>query len=72
MARLQFHNGETLHHFSGYGDGHLPVNTVIQQIQSNVNFINVKKNIMNCEILVIDEIGLISAKMFDAVELICR
>lgn len=72
MACLQFHNGETLHHFTGYGDGHLPVTDIIAKLQSNLYYKPVKDNIRKCEVLIIDEIGLISAKMFEAVELICR
>lgn len=72
MARMQFQHGETLHHFTGYGDGHLSVQEVIDMLQHNPNYSAVKEKICKCEILIIDEIGLISAKMFAAVEMITR
>lgn len=72
MSRLQFPNGDTLHHWSGYGDGHLDLNTIIGRINLNPAYKTLKENILKAEILIIDEIGLISAKMIDTVEQICR
>ena len=72
MARLQFTNAKTLHSWSGYGDGTLPVDTIIQRIAVNPAYETVKKNIISCDTLIIDEIGLISEKMFTSVEKICR
>lgn len=72
MSRLQFHNGDTLHHWSGYGDGHLDTQTIIGRILFNPAYKTLKENINNTEILIIDEIGLISEKMLKSVEEICR
>lgn len=72
MSRLQFHGGQTLHAWSGYGDGHLDYNTIIQRIDTNAAYSTLKRNITECDLLIIDEIGQISAKMLDSVEIICR
>ena len=34
MARLQFQNAMTIHHWSRYGDGHIPVDTLIEHIMT--------------------------------------
>lgn len=72
MARLQFNSGDTLHHWSGYGDGHLDTNTIIGRIKLNPSYTSLKENMLDTDVLIIDEIGLISAKMLDTVEQICR
>ena len=72
MSQLQFFNGQTIHHWSGYGDGHTDVNTLIDRIRNHGAYRNVKMNILLCDCQVIDEIGLISQKLFKIIELICR
>ena len=72
MSRLQFVNGQTIHHWSGYGDGHTDVNALVERIRNHGAYKNVKMNILLCDCLVIDEIGLISQKLFEIIELICR
>lgn len=72
MSRLQFFHGDTLHHWSGYGDGHLDINTIIGRINLNPAYKELKQKIVAADILIIDEIGLISRKMLDTVEQICR
>ena len=72
MSRLQFVNGQTIHSWSGYGDDHTDLNKLIERIKSHGSYRNVKLNILKCDYLVIDEIGLISQKTFQAIEFICR
>ena len=72
IARLQFVNGQTLHHWSGYGDGHVDINILIERITTSASYANISNNINNCEALIIDEIGMISSKTLECVELICR
>ena len=68
MARLQFSNAKTLHAWSGYGDGSVDVDTLIQRIAINPAYQSVRQNILSCDTLIIDEIGMISEKMFTSVE----
>ena len=72
IARLHFHNGQTLHHWSAYGDGHLHVDQLIQDITLSNIYEKQRECIKKCDCLIIDEIGMISGKMFSEVELICR
>ena len=72
MASLQFVNSQTVHSWSGIGDSHLPRTKIIQNIMQNNSWMNVYENIKETDILIIDEIGMMSAKIFDDVEYICR
>ena len=72
MARLQFIDGKTLHSWSGYGDGHVPVEEIIQEIKISALYQETKQNIIRSDVLIIDEIGMISAHILDTVEKICR
>ena len=72
IARLHFKDGHTLHHWSGYGDGHLNVDQLVQEISVSNIYEKQRQEIKQCDTLIIDEIGMISEKMFSEVELICR
>ena len=72
MARLQYIKAMTIHHWSGYADGHLSADRLIALILTNPGYAATKQWIIECDVLVIDEVGLLSAKAFDAIELICR
>ena len=64
ISRLHFHNGQTLHHWSGYGDGHLHVDKLIQEMTISNIYEKQRESIKKCDCLIIDEIGMISEKMF--------
>ena len=72
MARLQFMNAMTIHHWSGYGDGHIPIDTLIEHIMTLTAYQETKNRILECKVLIIDEIGLLSCKAFEGMEKICR
>ena len=72
ISRLHFKGGHTLHHWSSYGDGHLNVQQLLQEILISSTYESTRVAIQKCEVLIIDEIGMISAKMFAEVELLCR
>ena len=72
MARLQYTDAKTLHHWSGYGDRHITLEILLHEIMTNQAYEKIRQNILQCDYLIIDEVGLISAKMFDSVELICQ
>ena len=72
MARLQFLNAMTIHHWSSYGDGHIPVDTLIEHIITLTAYEETKNRILQCQVLIIEEIGLLSCKAFEAIEKICR
>ena len=72
IARLHFNHGLTLHDWSGYGDGHLDVKKLINEMTISSVYTEKTAAIKKCEVLIIDEIGMISATMFCEVEMICR
>ena len=72
IARLQFTSGQTIYHWCGYGTHHVNLNTLVERIKTQGAYQRVKENILSCKCLVIDEIGLISLKTFEAVEFLCR
>ena len=43
MARLQFMNGMTIHNWSGYGDGHIPTETLIGHILTQPGYATTKE-----------------------------
>ena len=61
IARLHFKHGLTLHDWSGYGDGHFDVDKLINEINISSVYTHKKSEIEKCEVLIIDEIGMISA-----------
>ena len=72
MSRHQFVHGQTIHHWSGYGDGHVDKNTIVERILNHAAYKDIKSNIINRECLIIYDIGLMSLKTFESVEFICR
>ena len=54
MSRLQFTHGQTIHHWSSYGDGHVDKNTLVERILNHAAYKDIKSNIINCECLIID------------------
>ena len=72
MAGMQYPRCQTIHSWCGIGDGHMPRESVVHSIVHNSNFAHVKKNILSAEVLIIDEIGLLSERKFEDAEYICR
>ena len=72
MSRLQFTDGHTIHSWSGYGDGHIPIETLLPEIKISNNYMSSRNKILDAEVLIIDEIGMLSSKVIEHVEKICR
>lgn len=64
--------GVTLHSWSGIGDGRFSNEQLLQKLKTNEHFAKYKTNIKQTDILIIDEISMLSAKLFNQVEFICR
>ena len=61
--------GMTIHSFMGIGTGEMPVNVLIKRIKRKKMY---KERIMKCDILVIDEISMLSAELFEKLNMICK
>ena len=63
---------KTLHKWAGIEDGRHLDEEIVHLVQSDERFITVKKDIMSTDLLIIDEISMISAKTLHQVEVLCR
>ena len=72
MACLQHKNACTIYHWSGWGDGHMKLEVLLEMIQTSPLCDKVRNNILKADVLIIDVIGLMSCKTFERIELICR
>ena len=72
MTCLQYKNACTIHHWSGLGDSHIKLDVLLEMIQTSPLYDKVRNNILKGDVLIIDEIGLMSCKTSEGIELICR
>ncbi|XP_048258237.1 uncharacterized protein LOC125383642 [Haliotis rufescens] len=73
LASKQYQDlgGETLHHWAGLFDGRFSKEEVLTNVLNNDAYGNCLKNITISEVLIIDEIGMLSAKLFEVLEYVC-
>ena len=71
-ARLLGPMAQTIHHWSGIGDARLTKEELLYNFQTDDRFADARKRILASQILIIDEIGMLSEATFEKVELVCR
>lgn len=64
--------GVTLHSWSGYSDGRYSREELLYKLQKDDLFEKFKTNIMETQCIIIDEISMMSCKMFEDVEYVSR
>ncbi|CAC5408438.1 PIF1 [Mytilus coruscus] len=64
--------GITVHSWSGIADGHFSNDKLLQKLTIDEHFQKYKLNIRQTDVLILDEISMLSAKMFNQIEFICR
>jgi hypothetical protein len=62
----------TLHRFCGLEDGQHSNADLLNLITYDDKFINTKQRIIETEVLIIDEVSMVSKKIFEQTEYICR
>ncbi|KAL3876691.1 hypothetical protein ACJMK2_034495 [Sinanodonta woodiana] len=62
----------TIHKFSGIQDGRFHNNILIEKIKNNDDMVDIKRRIMNVDTLFIDEISMLSLKLFLQIEKVLR
>ncbi|CAG2207257.1 PIF1 [Mytilus edulis] len=65
-------NGKTIHSWSGIADGRYSNEALREKIENNEHYAKYKQNILNTDVLFIDEISMLSKKLFEQLEFICR
>ena len=63
---------ETIHHFAGLKDGRHTDQELLHLLETDSNYSAAKNRIVNCEVLIIDEISMLSEVMLNQVEFIFR
>ena len=72
IAATRYEKGQTLHKWCGIGAGGIPVSELVDLIRDDERYSDARKRISDCDVLFIDEVSMVSKKLFDSVELICR
>lgn len=61
--------GMTIHSFTGIGTGDMPIETLIKRVRRKKMY---KDRIINTDILVIDEVSMLSGELFEKLNLLCQ
>ncbi|KAL5010533.1 hypothetical protein ScPMuIL_012838 [Solemya velum] len=73
MASLQLKfNATTIHHWAGILDGRYDNEKLVELLDSDDRFAAAKAHIHATDCIIIDEISMLSAKIFNMVEFVCR
>lgn len=64
--------GKTIHSWSGIGDGRYSNEKLLHKLENSDHYEVYKHNIKSTQCLIIDEISMLSSKLFEQVEYICR
>jgi ATP-dependent DNA helicase PIF1 len=73
MAALELGmNTSTLHHWSGILDGRYSVEKLEELYQNDDKYSAAKQRILEADCLIIDEISMLTQKIFELVECVCR
>lgn len=72
IAATQYEKGQTLHSWCGVGDGGIPKSELSKLIVSDERYQSARERIESCDVLIIDECSMVSQKIFETVEFLCR
>lgn len=76
MAAMQYHNAglqaTTIHFWAGILDGRYQNADIINKIQENEAYVQIKNRILQTDILLIDEISMLSKVLFKQIDVICK
>ena len=61
----------TLHKLAGLEDGRHPDSKLLHLLQTDERFLESKKRLMETDVLIIDEVSMVSKKILESVEYLC-
>lgn len=65
-------NGTTVHHLFGLLDGRYTSEQTIDRVSNDDSLHNIKETVLTTDTVIIDEISMLSRKIFEDVEQLCR
>ena len=72
IASTKYEKGQTLQKWCGVGIGGIPTPELVKLICDDERHRDARKRIIDCHVLIIDEVPMVSKKVFDTVEYVCR
>ena len=72
IAFTKYEKGQTLHKWCGVGIGGIPTPELAKFICDDERHRDARKRIIDCHVLIIDEVSMVSKKIFGTVEYVCR
>ena len=72
IACVAYPDAMTIHKWSGYGDGRNNKKEIAELVQHNRHYMECKQRIIETDILIIDECSMMSRKLFECLDSICR
>ena len=65
-------NATTIQRWSGIGDGRHDAKVIRKVIESNVQYADVRQRVLNTDVLIIDECSMLSKKIFECLNEVCK
>ncbi|XP_060598970.1 uncharacterized protein LOC132752640 [Ruditapes philippinarum] len=72
IAVTQYRSAQTLHKWCGLGDGGIHTQELANLVCTDERYHETRQRIIRCDTLIVDECSMISKKVFEAVDLLCR
>lgn len=72
LAATRLPIGTTVHHLFGLLDGRFSKEQLIARVTHDDSFVSVRNNIVKSDVIIIDEVSMLSQKIFEDIEDLCR
>lgn len=72
IACTGYNDAMTIHRWSGHGDGRYNSSEIAEIIKNNKQYVDVRQRITSTDVLIIDEISMMSKRNFECLNSICK
>ena len=72
LAATRLPTGTTVHHLFGLLDGRFNKQQLVERVLSDDAFVCVKRTVLKTDVVIIDEVSMLSKKVFEDIEWLCR